>query len=94
MTHPTSDQCPGVGVCVLHRGHIGLCVYQRHDPAAPPTTLPAGEALVGSKDGEVVVDFGKTGPWQWVAFTPAQALQFAATLIRQAHIAREAADVH
>ena len=82
MDTKTNGTCRHIGVCILHDGHSGICVFQSAD--GPPAVMPAGVAQIGEKDGQVVVDFGRTGPWQWVAFTPEQAVHFAEALIRQA----------
>ena len=41
-------------------------------------------ALIGEKDGDIIIDFGETGPWQWLAMTPEQAISFAETVLRRA----------
>lgn len=80
-----NNACGGVGLCVLPAEHKGICVYKSHPPGAPPATIPAGTAQIGHNErGEVVVDFGETGPWQWVCFTPEEAITFGETMIRRA----------
>lgn len=58
---------------------------------AEPREMGPGIASIGhTEDGQVVVDYGQTGPWQWVRFTPEQAEQFASTVLRKAALARAA----
>lgn len=81
----SEPKCGGVGMCTLPPNHAGRCVYIAHPPGRPPQTMPAGSAQVGhNPKGEVVIDFGMTGAWQWVTFTPEQAVQLARLLIARA----------
>lgn len=82
---PREPTCAGVGVCRLAPGHSGICIYIGYPPNAPPASMPPGVAKIGHNDrGQVVIDFGRTGPWQWVAMTPDEAMGFGQKLIDSA----------
>jgi hypothetical protein len=83
-------KCRAVGVCRLPHGHTGLCLYMAHS-VAPPTI-----AQVGTRDGQVFVDFGAPGPWQVITLSPKQALEFGVAMVRRAYrlLIELADDVH
>lgn len=78
-TVKTSDKCRALGICRLPPGHTGICVFGPAD-CQPPTS---GEIF--ERHGQVAVDFGVTGPWQVITFSPKQALEFGAALVRRGY---------
>jgi hypothetical protein len=80
MTTPTTpDKCRALGVCRLPHGHTGLCSYGK-----PPLVGPPSVAKIGTRNGEVVIDFGVPGPWTLI-LTPKQAVEVGAAVLRRGY---------
>lgn len=56
--------------------------------ADPVNGQKPGEALVGEKNGQIIIDF--QAPLNWVQFTPEQAEQFARTILNRVEQLRAA----
>lgn len=75
----TTDTCRAIGVCRLPHGHAGVCIYQ-----PPPLVGPPSVAKIGTRNGEVVIDFGVPGPWTLI-LSPKQAVEVGAAVLRRGY---------